>query len=59
VPGYQDVSIAAAGLHISAEILADFDRKGWIKTVEKNGMVYLTADQRYRAKYLTCFSTPG
>ena len=52
MPGHQEVSIAAAGLHIGVETLVDFDRKGWIKTVEKNGMVYLTADQRYRAKYI-------
>ena len=45
-------SVAAAGLRISVETLVDFDRKGWIKTVEKNGRVYLTADQRYRAKYI-------
>ena len=52
MPGYQEVSVAAAGLNISVETLSDFDRKGWIKTVEKNGRVYLTADQRYRAKYI-------
>jgi hypothetical protein len=52
MPGYQEVSAAAAGLHIGVETLVDFDRKGWIKTVEKNGRVYLTADQRYRAKYI-------
>ncbi len=46
MPGYQEVSVAAAGLYIGVETLADFDRKGWIKTVEKNGRVYLTADQR-------------
>jgi len=44
--------MAAAGLHINVESLSDFDRKGWIKTVEKNGRVYLTGDQRYRAKYI-------
>jgi hypothetical protein len=52
MPGYQEVSVAAAGLHVSVETLVDFDRKGWIKIVEKNGRVYLTADQRYRAKYI-------
>jgi DNA-binding transcriptional MerR regulator len=52
MPGHQEVSVAAAGLHISVETLVEFDRKGWIKTAEKNGMVYLTADQRYRAKFI-------
>ena len=48
----QQISLAAAGLLVNVETLLDFGRKGWIKTVEKNGMVYLTGDQRYRAKYI-------
>jgi len=48
----QQISLAAAGLSVDVETLLDFDRRGWIKTVEKNGRVYLPADQRYRAKYI-------
>ena len=52
MPGHQQISLAATSLLVNVETLLDFDRKGWIKTVEKNGMVYLTGDQRYRAKYI-------
>ena len=48
----QQISLAAAGLSVNVETLLEFGRKGWIKTVEKNGRVYLPADQRYRAKYI-------
>jgi hypothetical protein len=48
----QQISLAAAGLSVNVETLLEFGRKGWIKTVEKGGRVYLPADQRYRAKYI-------
>lgn len=48
----QQISLAAAGLSVNVETLLDFGRKEWIKTVEKNGMVYMAGDQRYRAKYI-------
>ncbi len=52
MPGYQQVSWAATGLMTDVATLTDFERKGWIKTVEKNGSVFIAADQRYRAKYI-------
>lgn len=52
MPGYQPMSQAAAALLTKVETLVDFDRKGWITTVEKNGAVFLAADQRYRAKFI-------
>jgi hypothetical protein len=48
----QQISLAAAGLSVNVETLLDFGLKGWVKTVEKNGTVYLAGDQRYRAKYI-------
>lgn len=48
----QQIALAAAGLSVNVETLLELGRKGWIKTVEKNGRVYLPADQRYRAKYI-------
>lgn len=48
----QQISLAAAGLLVNVETLLDFRLKGWVKTVEKNGTVYLAGDQRYRAKYI-------
>ena len=35
-----------------AATLTDLASKGWIETVEKNGSVFIAADQRYRAKYI-------
>ena len=52
MPGYQQISVAATALSTSVETLVDFDRRGWIKTAEKNGMIFLAADQRYRARYI-------
>ncbi len=52
MPGFQQLSWAATGLQTEIATLQDFDRRGWIKTVEKNGSVFIAADQRYRAKYI-------
>ncbi len=52
MPGYQQISWAATGLMTDAATLTDLASKGWIETVEKNGSVFIAADQRYRAKYI-------
>jgi len=52
MPGYQSISWAASWLQTDVETLTEFERKGWIKTVEKNGLVFLAGDQRYRAKFI-------
>ena len=52
MPGYQSISVVAAGLKTEPETLLEFHRKGWIATVERNDVLYLAADQRYRAKYI-------
>ncbi|MCL5745087.1 MAG: hypothetical protein M1541_14370 [Acidobacteria bacterium] len=52
MPGFQQLSGAATGLQTELATLQEFDRRGWIKTVEKNGLVYIAANQRYRAKYI-------
>lgn len=46
------MSVSAATLFTDEERLLDFRRKGWIKGVEKNNAVFLSSDQRYRAKYI-------
>ena len=51
MPGYQSISVVAAGLKTGEETLLEFHRKGWIAAVERNDVLYLAADQRYRAKY--------
>ncbi|RPI13224.1 MAG: hypothetical protein EHM65_05380 [Acidobacteriales bacterium] len=52
MPGYQQISWTATGLQTDAATLLDFSSRGWIQTVEKNGSVFIAADQRYRAKYI-------
>ena len=52
MPEYQPIATAAAGLKTEQETLLDFHRKGWIAAVERNDMMYLASDQRYRAKYI-------
>jgi len=57
MPGYQPISVIAASLPTEEDTLLDFQRKGWIETVEKNGRVFLATDQRYRAKYILYLRT--
>ena len=52
MPGYQTFPIVAAGLQTEPETLHDFHRKGWIQAVERNDVLFLASDQRYRAKYI-------
>jgi hypothetical protein len=52
MPGYQPVSVIAAGLLTDEDTLLDFQRKGWIQTVERSGTIFISADQRYRAKFI-------
>lgn len=52
MPGYEPISVIATGLRTDEETLLDFRRKGWIQAVERRGTVFLSADQRYRAKYI-------
>ena len=52
MPGYQPISGIAAGLLTDEQTLLEFVRKGWIRGVERNGTLFLSADQRYRAKYI-------
>ena len=52
MPGYQQISWAANWLATDETTLLDFERKGWIKTAEKNDMRFVAADQRYRAKFI-------
>lgn len=52
MPGYQLISVVAASLQTNTETLLDFSRKGWVRTATRNTNIYLSADQRYRAKYI-------
>jgi hypothetical protein len=50
--GYEPISAIAPGLLTDEETLLDFHRKGWIDTVQRGSTVFLSSDQRYRAKYI-------
>lgn len=52
MPGYQQVSWTATRLQTDEATLQSFDEKGWITIVKKNGIAYIAADQRYRAKFI-------
>jgi len=52
MPGYQPITAIAASLLTDEQTLLDFQRKGWIQAVERNGTVFVSGDQRYRAKYI-------
>ena len=52
MPGYRTISWVAADLLTDVATLLDFGRKGWIKTLDRNGSVFVAANQRYRAKYI-------
>jgi hypothetical protein len=52
IPGYQPISVIAPALNTDEQTLLDFHRKGWIEVVERRDTLYLSAAQRYRAKYI-------
>ena len=52
MPGYQPLSVIAASLLTDQQTLLDFRNKGWIQAVERRNTVFLSSDQRYRAKYI-------
>ena len=52
MPGYEPISVIAAGLRTDEATLLDLRRKGWIQTVERRDTVFLSSHQRYRAKYI-------
>lgn len=52
MPEYRELCWAATGLQTEIGTLEEFCRKGWIKTVEKNGTTYIGADQQYRARFI-------
>jgi hypothetical protein len=52
MPGYQLISAVAASLSTDDATLLDFQRKNWIRVVNRNGNSFLASDQRYRAKYI-------
>jgi hypothetical protein len=52
MPGYEPIAAVAVGLLTDEATLLDFYRKGWIQARERRGTVFLSSDQRYRAKYI-------
>jgi hypothetical protein len=52
VPGHQLFSEVAPILLTDEATLLEFHRKGWIRGVKRNEQLFMTSDQRYRAKYI-------
>jgi hypothetical protein len=52
MPGYKLISAVAASLSTDDATLLDFQRKNWIRVVNRNGNTFLASDQSYRAKYI-------
>jgi hypothetical protein len=52
LPGYESITVVAAGLKTEQDTLLDLHRKGWIEAVKRNDVMYFASDQRYRAKYI-------
>lgn len=49
---HQLLSTIAHKLHVSEGDLAELERKNWIKSVTKNGHVYLSGREALKAKYI-------
>jgi hypothetical protein len=52
MPGYEPITAVAASLKTTEETLRDFHQKGWIEAVNRKDVMFLSSDQRYRAKYI-------
>jgi len=49
---HQLLSTIARKLNVSEGALAEFERNNWIKSVAKNGHVYLSGSEALKAKYI-------
>lgn len=52
MPHYIRMEDAARSLDTSLEELRDFEKRGWIATLEKDGVSFIRAHQRYRAQFI-------
>jgi hypothetical protein len=59
MPNYIPLDETARTLKTTVQQLREFERLGWISTVEKNGMSYMKGDQEYRAKYILALQRKG
>jgi len=49
---YQPLSIVAHRLKVSEPDLMDFEQRRWISSVKKNGSVFLSSRDEYKAKFI-------
>lgn len=52
MPRFIRLENAARALATTTEMLEEFARLGWITFFDKDGLIYLTGDQQYRAKFI-------
>ena len=49
---YQPLSVVALALDTDEATLIEFGRKSWIRTTEKQGLVFMDGHQQYKARYI-------
>ena len=49
---YQLIAIMASQIESTEEELLDLQRRGWISTVQKNGMVFILRRHEYKARFI-------
>jgi hypothetical protein len=49
---YQPLSIVSKNLQTTEEDLLRFQQHNWIQTVEKNGLVFVSGRDAYKAKFI-------
>lgn len=49
---YSPLSVAAATLKTTEDVLLDFDRAGWVSVVMKNGLPFISGHHTYRARFI-------
>lgn len=52
MPDYKPLERTAERLGTTVETLREFESLGWISTVEKNGHLYMSAHQEYKARFI-------
>jgi hypothetical protein len=49
---YRALATAAQHIHASEEVLLEFGSAGWIDVVRKNGLLFISGQDEYRARFI-------
>jgi DNA-binding transcriptional MerR regulator len=52
MPNYRPLAIAAENLRTTEQTLLEFNRSGWIDVAVKDGQMFLSAHDIYRARFI-------